>query len=174
MQIAHHLGFALAAGLLLGGCARSYTPPEQSLLDPPGGVDSRSETSAPLDLAVAKPYGGLPEAGEQAPPGGIVIKGPDGSVWRTDTADPERQKAASEACYNYALAETRRDERINQDVLSARDTTATSLRFSDLRQRQTAFDLERRRDRLMASCMENKGYLRLDGIWDAASDPFNF
>lgn len=172
------LGFLLAAGLALAACAKSYTPPEDTgALPPPAAVDEGAGVEAPPavslpEVAVAEP-GAAPaaSASEGRAAAGIVVKGPDGSLWQGGE-DDARRKADTEACYDYALAETRHDLRIQSDADAARDTLATSSRFSEIRDLQNLHDFRRRRDRLMTHCMENRGYLRLETFWDTALEPF--
>ncbi len=122
------------------------------------GGSSGSAAGAPLILPSGSGVLGAEQSDGEA--GGVLVKSPDGTYWRKPGAGEAQARADAEACYRYAWASTRHDQRISDDRDSAVDTLNTT-RFSALRQSVKGYDQKRRLRSLMEGCMGEKGYLRL-------------
>jgi hypothetical protein len=73
--------------------------------------------------------------------------------------DAEARQADLEACVDSARAQVERDQRIDESTeLGTTGTTSASGQTTELRQRMEAFGYEQRLNRLIADCMERKGY----------------
>lgn len=120
-------------------------------------------TQAGANSGGTYPYGtAQPSGGATAKNGGgIVVRTPDGSLWRKNDIDEKRYRADIADCYSYAAAQMRHDELIQTDQNAAFDNLATSSRYSLVQSQVQSYDLKKRRTRLIGSCMKAKGYLRL-------------
>lgn len=177
---AHSLLPVLAAGLiLLGACTTNSTgqevrsgewaePTESQVggpaLPPPGteeGAGAEGLPEVPSQAVPSESAEGEAAEGEE----GIIFKGPDGTTWTvTKKTDEEAYRADIEDCYNYAVAQTRRDRQITDDRNAGINTLTSESRYSILRQRVDEYDLRNRRGALLTECMEAKGYARTDTV----------
>ncbi|SDG07328.1 hypothetical protein SAMN05216241_10543 [Limimonas halophila] len=73
--------------------------------------------------------------------------------------DDEARQADLEACVDSARAQIARDQRIDRSTeLGTTGTTSASGQTVELRQRMEDFGYEQRLNRLIADCMQRKGY----------------
>ncbi len=177
---------ALAGSLLLAGCTfstadwfrdggstRAAAPPRAPAPSPAPAEDS---ASAPAP-AGTYPYGTArstapagagadPVIGEPAPvvppqpEGPVLVKAPDGSVWRASGRDSEEMEAAIESCYRFAAARTRHDRRVTDDITRGSGNLQDRSEFGPLLSNVETYDLERRRESLFRDCMRNQGFSR--------------
>ena len=89
------------------------------------------------------------------------VRAPDGSSWSAGAANDEQRRLDMEACYDYAVAQVRRDEQIYSDQNAGWNNINNDSRYSFMQQQQAGYGFERRKDRLFSSCMESKGYNKL-------------
>jgi hypothetical protein len=91
---------------------------------------------------------------------GIVVIGPDGTVWlRAEEEDPA-YRGDVESCYAYARGQVEHDVRIESDVASAFDTDGDGFGLAALRGRMNHFERTNRVPELVSSCLSSKGYSR--------------
>lgn len=142
--------------------ASSYEPvPAESQpalpADTGGGLTGETEVNSggTYPYGQAQPSGTAAKSGEK-----VLLRAPDGSLWRKDNADEARYRADIAQCYDYASAQMRHDELIVTDQNAAFDNLATNSRYSLVQSQVQGYDLKKRRSRIISSCMKSKGYLR--------------
>jgi hypothetical protein len=91
---------------------------------------------------------------------GVVVVGPDGTVWLRDAADDTAYQGDVDSCYAYARGQVAHDARIERDVASAFDSGAGGFGLTELRGRMSNFERGNRMPALFSSCMMAKGYNR--------------
>jgi putative hemolysin len=91
---------------------------------------------------------------------GVVVMGPDGTVWLRDGGDDAAYRGDVESCYAYAQGQVAHDARIESDVASAFDSDADGFGLAALRGRMNNFERTNRVPALFSSCMSAKGYNR--------------
>ena len=91
---------------------------------------------------------------------GVVVMGPDGTVWIRSDASDEHYRTDADSCYAYARAQVVHDARIESDVGAAFQSEAGGLGLAALRGRMNNFERSRRIPSLFNSCMVAKGYSR--------------
>ena len=130
------------------------TPPASQSAVPGQPVQEPSTKGTyPYGTASETPVDG--ESGQ----GDVMVRGPDGSLWKGSPKDSAAHNADIESCYRYAAAQTENDARIEQDRRAIYgdgfgDTQSVGLLSSKLR----SYDHESRRRSLFSSCMRSKGY----------------
>ena len=109
------------------------------------------------------PYGTAQPTAPAAPAEdeSVVVRTPDGRLWRKAGTTEEQRQADIAACYELAVAQVRRDERILADRDSGFRDFGPSSRFATVERQMQSVDLKNRRSRVMNSCLESKGYFRL-------------
>ncbi len=131
---------ALICLMALTGCSLDRAPPE---------------TAAPPPDLTAVP----PAAAGDRPPPTAPERSARRSQWHKSGVTPERQKADTEACYNYSQAQVDNDIRIDDDIYAARDDLFSfRSREQDLRRRADSFYYERQRGLRFEECMKSRGY----------------
>ena len=91
---------------------------------------------------------------------GVVVIGPDGTVWLRAGGDNAAYRGDVESCYAYARGQVDHDARIERDVASAFDSDAAGFGLTALRGRMNNFERGNRVPALFSSCMSAKGYNR--------------
>ncbi len=91
---------------------------------------------------------------------GVVVMGPDGTVWLRAAGDNAAYRGDVESCYAYARGQVAHDERIESDVASAFDSDAGGFGLAALRGRMNDFERSNRVPALFSTCMSAKGYSR--------------
>ncbi len=91
---------------------------------------------------------------------GVVVMGPDGTVWLRAAADNAVYRGDVDSCYAYARGQVAHDARIESDVASAFDFDAGGFGLAALRGRMNNFERSNRVPALFSSCMTAKGYNR--------------
>jgi|GEM_PF-4084878 len=174
------LGVAIVLGAALAACAAPRTvegTKSSPAAPPPGGDLPAAAAPNASNQGGTYPYGsatgttGAAPAGEPSPllyertpdptSGDLVVKAPDGSIWRKPGADEEQHRADVESCYRAATAAARRDVRIYDDRNSALDTLTSDSVLSAQRRSLEKFNYDRDRGRLLTQCLERRGYLQL-------------
>ena len=90
---------------------------------------------------------------------GVVVLGPDGTVWLHRGDNPAYQGDV-DSCYAYARGQVDHDARIESDVASAFDSDSGGFGLTALRARMSDFERSNRVPALFRSCMTAKGYNR--------------
>jgi hypothetical protein len=169
------LSLAAAALAVLAACSGGSAPrtaapaPEAALSAPPAPETGQSGYGT-ANTGGTYPYGAVPPAGAEAPAAagqhgagaeeGVIVHGPDGSVWIKPGATTERYRADVDSCYAYAQAQIAHDARIESDSGAAFPDANDGFGLSALRGRMSNFERANRRPVLFSKCMEAKGYIR--------------
>ena len=118
------------------------------------------------------PYGTAEEAAQETTQGlapeqataetteGVVVMGPDGTVWLHAGGDDAAYRGDVDSCYAFARGQVDHDARIENDVASAFDSGAGGFGLTALRGRMNDFERSNRMPALFSSCMTAKGYNR--------------
>ena len=108
------------------------------------------------------PYGSVQPSGASATQSGenVVLRAPDGTLWRKKSIKEASYRDDIAQCYKYASAQMRHDEMILTDQNAAFDNLATNSAYSQVQTQVQNYDLTKQRKRLIGSCMKSKGYLR--------------
>ncbi len=107
-----------------------------------------------------EPAQGEPQQANAEVTEGIVVIGPDGTVWlRAEEEDPA-YRGDVDSCYAYARGQVDHDVRIESDVASAFDSDDAGFGMAALRGRMNEFERINRVPDLVSSCMSSKGYNR--------------
>ncbi len=113
------------------------------------------------------PYGtdqesaqGVPQQANAEVTEGVVVMGPDGTVWLRAVDDNPAYRNDVESCYDYARGQVDHDVRIENDVASAFDSNDAGFGMIALRGRMNDFERGNRVPVLFSSCMSSKGYNR--------------
>lgn len=118
------------------GVPGAVEPPPDLTAAPVGTADR------PARAAESRPYGSAPE-----------------SKWHKSGVTPERQRADTEACYNYSRAQVENDIRIDDDIFAARDDAFSfRSREQDLSRSADSFYYGRQRGLRFDECMKSRGY----------------
>lgn len=91
---------------------------------------------------------------------GVVVMGPDGTVWLRAASENPAYRGDVDSCYAYARGQVAHDVRIENDVASAFDSDAGGFGLTALRGRMNNFERGNRVPALFSSCMLAKGYNR--------------
>ncbi len=91
---------------------------------------------------------------------GVVVMGPDGTVWLRGASEDVAYQGDVDSCYAYARGQVDHDARIERDVASAFDSDAGGFGLTELRGRMSNFERSHRVPTLFSSCMAAKGYSR--------------
>ncbi len=91
---------------------------------------------------------------------GVVVMGPDGTVWLRAAGENAAYRGDVDSCYAYARGQVAHDARIESDVASAFDFDADGFGLAALRGRMNDFERGNRVPALFNSCMMAKGYNR--------------
>ncbi len=91
---------------------------------------------------------------------GVVVMGPDGTVWLRAAGENATYRGDVDSCYAYARGQVAHDVRIESDVASAFDFDAGGFGLAALRGRMNDFERSNRVPALFSSCMTAKGYNR--------------
>ncbi len=91
---------------------------------------------------------------------GVVVLGPDGTVWQRAGGENAVYRGDVDSCYAYARGQVAHDARIESDVASAFDSDAPGFGLSALRGRMNNFERTNRVPALFSTCMSAKGYNR--------------
>ncbi len=91
---------------------------------------------------------------------GVVVLGPDGTVWQRAGGENAAYRGDVDSCYAYARGQVAHDVRIESDVASAFDSDAAGLGLTALRGRMNNFERTNRVPALFSTCMSAKGYNR--------------
>ncbi len=169
---------AAACALALSACA-SAPPASKTSVPPPsatagleqpaatGGSVSGGSVYGAANTGGTYPYGTIDTADtgatQQAAAGaadGIVVMGPDGTVWIGSGAVDSRYQSDVDSCYAYARGQVAHDARIESDLGAAFQSEAGGLGLAALRGRMNNFERTRRVPSLFSSCMVAKGYSR--------------
>ncbi len=170
---------AAACVLALSACASEY--PVQRAHAPAAAAPATSGTIEPAaaegsaygatDPGGTYPYGtgqaagqgtaqGVPQQANAEVTEGVVVMGPDGTVWlRAEDEDPA-YRGDVDSCYAYARGQVDHDVRIESDVASAFDSNDAGFGTIALRERMNDFERRNRVPVLFSSCMSSKGYNR--------------
>ena len=162
---------ATACALALSACA--FAPPASKTSVPPpsatAGLEQPAATGGSVygaaNIGGTYPYGTIQTADtgatQQAAAGatdGIVVMGPDGTIWIRSSAVDARYQSDVDSCYAYARGQVAHDARIESDVGAAFQSEAGGLGLAALRGRMNNFERTRRVPSLFRSCMVAKGY----------------
>ncbi len=167
------LPIAAACALALSACA-SVLPVSKTSVPPPSATAGLEQPAAvggssygAADAGGTYPYGTIETADtgatQQAAAGaadGIVVMGPDGTVWIGSGAVDARYQSDVDSCYAYARGQVAHDARIESDAGAAFQSEAGGLGLAALRGRMNNFERTRRVPSLFSSCMVAKGYSR--------------
>ena len=102
----------------------------------------------------------LPQQANAETTDGVVVMGPDGTVWLRAAADNAVYRGDVDSCYAYARGQVAHDVRIESDVASAFDFDTGGFGLAALRGRMNNFERGNRVPALFSSCMSAKGYNR--------------
>ena len=102
----------------------------------------------------------VPQQANAEVTGGVVIMGPDGTVWLRAVDDNPAYRNDVDSCYAYARGQVDHDVRIESDVASAFDSDDAGFGTIALRERMNDFERGNRVPVLFSSCMSSKGYNR--------------
>jgi len=91
---------------------------------------------------------------------GVVVLGPDGTVWLRASGENAAYRGDVDSCYAYARGQVAHDARIESDVASAFDFDSGGFGLAALRGRMNDFERSNRVPALFNSCMTAKGYNR--------------
>ena len=91
---------------------------------------------------------------------GVVVMGPDGTVWLRSAGENPAYRGDVDSCYAYARGQVDHDRRIESDVASAFDSEGDGFGLAALRGRMSDFERSNRVPVLFSSCMSSKGYNR--------------
>ncbi len=162
---------AAACVLALSACASAPSASKTSVPPPSAtaGLEQPAATGGSVYGAAntggTYPYGTTQTADtgatQQAAAGdtdGIVVMGPDGTVWIQSGAVDARYQSDVDSCYAYARGQVAHDARIESDVSAAFQSEAGGLGLAALRGRMNNFERTRRVPSLFSSCMAAKGY----------------
>lgn len=187
MNLFQPILIATACVLALSACASA--PPIQRTRAPATAVEAPPPAASSMIQPVAAdgsaygaantggtyPYGTAQVAGQVAGQGfaikvpqqastetseGVVVMGPDGTVWAHIGGENAAYRGAVDSCYAYARGQVDHDERIESDVASAFDSDAGGFGLAALRGRMNNFERNNRVPALFNSCMSTKGYNR--------------
>jgi len=122
-------------------------------------MGSAGESQAPDTADDPSPL--LYEGSAEPTSGELVVKAPDGTVWRKVGIDEEEHLADVESCYRAATAAARRDVQIYDDRNAALDTLTSDSVLSAQRRSLEKYNYERDRGKLLTQCLELRGYSRL-------------
>lgn len=134
-----------------------------------GSSNTTTEGSLPslgsINQGGTYPYGSASGASTGEGTGGagesVVVRAPDGTLWRSARAGNAAQyQADAGACHQYAKAQSRHDSRIYDDRNAASDTLTTNSGFAQVQQQREEYSLYQRRFSLMEDCMRSRGYFR--------------
>ena len=182
MNLIQPISMAAACILALSACASA--PPalrasaSAANAPPPAASGGTVQPAAAQDSANpggTAPTGSVQAGGQQADQGsmksapqqanaditkGVVVMGPDGTVWQHGDGGNAGYQGDVDSCYDYARGQVDHDARIESDVASAFDTDTTGLGLIALRGRMSNFERSNRMPALFSSCMLAKGYDR--------------
>ncbi len=167
----------LAVGLLvsLSACSSFDQGPRKAALPASSyePVPTAAQPALPADTAGGAtqpgvnsggtyPYGAAQTSGASAAKTSdkVVLRAPDGTLWRKENVNEASYRDDISQCYKYAAAQMRHDEMILTDQNAAFDNLATNSAFSQVQSQVQNYDLTKQRKRLIGSCMKSKGYLR--------------
>ena len=102
----------------------------------------------------------LPQQANAETTEGVVVMGPDGTVWLRAGGENVAYRGDVDSCYAYARGQVDHDARIESDVASAFDSDAAGFGLTALRGRMNDFERGNRVPALFSSCMSAKGYNR--------------
>ncbi len=91
---------------------------------------------------------------------GVVVMGPEGTVWLRGGGENAAYRGDVDSCYAYARGQVAHDARIESDVATAFDSDADGFGLAALRGRMNHFERSNRVPALFNSCMTAKGYNR--------------
>ncbi len=143
--------------------ASSYEPvPAAAQPALPADTSSGLSTQTGVNSGGTYPYGAAQPSGASGTKGSddVVLRPPDGTLWRKDNVDEARYRSDISQCYEYAAAQMRHDELILIDQNAAFDNLATNSAYSQVQSQVQNYDLNKQRKRLIGSCMKSKSYLR--------------
>jgi len=143
--------------------ASSYEPvPAAAQPALPADTSDGLATQAGVNSGGTYPYGTAQPSGASAAKSGedVVLRAPDGTLWRKEDVDGVSYRDDISQCYKYAAAQMRHDEMILTDQNAAFDNLATSSAYSQVQSQVQNYDLNKQRKRLIGSCMKSKGYQR--------------
>lgn len=167
--------FAMSWALILGACAQ---PGPQGTTAPgltqPPSLES-SEYAAPAVTTVApapapaitstggggrfhvgnNPYAAIGPSGTA---GTGTIEGELVVIEEDEELVQEKRRLDTAACYEYARAQTRHDQRIIDDQSAAFDDSTFEPSLKRAQQQGEQFGLRKREKRLIQDCMQTKGY----------------
>ncbi len=103
---------------------------------------------------------GVPQQANAEVTEGVVVMGPDGTVWLRAVDDNPAYRNDVDSCYAYARGQVDHDVRIESDVASAFDSDDAGFGIAALRGRMNDFERGNRVPVLFSSCMSSKGYNR--------------
>ena len=177
MNLVQPIFIAAACAVTLSACASA--PPAQRAPVPASGMIQpvAAEVSAygAANTGGTYPYGTAQVAGQEPVQGfamkvpqqanaesteGVVVMGPDGTVWLRDGGDNAVYRGDVESCYAYARGQVDHDARIERDVASAFESDAAGFGLTALRGRMNNFERGNRVPALFSACMSAKGYNR--------------
>jgi hypothetical protein len=102
----------------------------------------------------------LPQQANAEVTEGVVVMGPDGTVWLRSAGENPAYRGDVDSCYAYARGQVEHDRRIESDVASAFDTDGDGFGLAALRGRMSDFERSNRVPVLFSTCMSSKGYNR--------------
>jgi hypothetical protein len=152
---------AAAAALAVTACASAPSTPKTSVPSPSAAVgDAPAAATGGSAYGAANTGGGGAQQAAAPSTEGVVVMGPDGTVWIRSGASDARYRADVDSCYAYAQAQVAHDVRIESDVSAAFQSETGGLGLAELRGRMNNFERTRRVPSLFNSCMVAKGYSR--------------
>jgi hypothetical protein len=170
---------AAACVLALSACASEYpvqrahapaaaAPANSGMIEPAaaeGSAYGATNTGGTYPYGTGQATGqvttqGVPQQANAEVTEGVMVIGPDGTVWlRVEEEDPA-YRGDMESCYAYARGQVEHDVRIESDVASAFDADEALFGMIALRERMNEFERGNRVPDLVSSCMSSKGYSR--------------
>ena len=165
---------AVASVLALAACSsapsttQKVSPPPATAPGPDQPAAGGTSVSGNVNTGGTYPYGTVQKLGTGASQEtgtgvteGVVVMGPDGTVWiRSDASDDEHYRTDVDSCYAYARAQVAHDVRIESDRHAAFESEAGGLGLAALRSQMDNFERSRRIPSLFNNCMASKGYSR--------------
>ena len=151
---------AAASGLIQPAVAQdsAYGTANTGGTYPYGTVQAAAQKAAQKTtegFAIKVPQQAIAETTE-----GVVVMGPDGTVWLRAGGENAAYRGDVDSCYAYARGQVAHDVRIESDVASAFDSDAGGIGLTALRGRMNNFERGNRVPALFSSCMMAKGYNR--------------
>lgn len=168
-------GLVLALMVALSACSSFDQGPRKAALPASSyePVPDADQPTLPTDISGGAaqagvnsggtyPYGTAQTSGASIakPSDEVLLRAPDGTLWRKENVDEASYHDDISQCYKYASAQMRHDEMILTDQNAAFDNLATNSAFSQVQSQVQNYDLTKQRKRLVSSCMKSKGYLR--------------